>query len=991
MTATRRVLRHPAMLAAMVVALCAGSFFLLPDRVNVPQAIAVAKRLMLSKDYEKALLECRRILSDRPDQTEAMIIEGECLQRLGRLDEAMRVYAAIGNDGSEQSLAARLTEASVYLQRGELTPCLAQLDIAEAIAPDSATLIALKANALTACGRRWESMPYLRKALDAGVGDPLANLIYLAVPDQMPQPNEKYLELVVQKKDPMGAIGAARIAMALGFTDRANELLSLAEQTNPQLPELHIQQSALYLNSNQTEKFLSKILKDSVNLKDHPEYWLLLGRFTQEAGQSDTAMRCYGEVVKRHPDQDRACYQLGQMLAANGQLTESRVFIERAGRLAKLVEKASLLYDQPEDYSAMAECAELTRRLGRSRESRYWCAFLLSRNPPETIIPRVKLILEQLQQQSDAWQDQTLNVASHVSLEQYPLPDMDSLQNMLTRFKSSTEDKPTPGESQAGQPSPKFTETSGSVGLQFTYRNGSDTSTQGRRMFEYTGGGVAIIDFDLDTFDDVHMTQGSDWPPQRDQREFLDQTFRNKRGLQFQNISADIGLDESGFSQGATSGDFNCDGFPDLYVANVSDNSLFQNNGDGTFSNVTEAAGVGHKFWTTSCAIADLNGDSLPDLYDVTFLQGDDVFSKICEGEEGIPRSCAPAGFEAAPDFVWENLGDGTFRSFGNEIGLEATDGDGLGILISDFDLSGRLSIFIANDGRANFFFVPNTARPPYSSWNEIGVINGTAYDATGQAQACMGVASADFDKNGLLDFFVTNFYQEANTLYVNMGESNFLDQSRRFALHDPSYGFLGFGTQFLDADLDSWQDIVVANGHVDDFRHKNIPYRMRPQLFVNDRGGRFVESDKDAAGPFFSAEHMGRGMARLDWNQDFLADIVISQLDEPSALLTNGSSTKGQGTSLRLIDPTADRDAIGTRVILEQPEGTPSATYFVTAGDGYQASNSRELILASPTEAHEFSLRIVWKSGQNQIFRNVKPGGRYIALAGRDSLWECP
>ena len=664
------------------------------------------------------------------------------------------------------------------------------------------------------------------------------------------------------------------------------------------------------------------------------------------------------------------------------------MFIERAGRLAKLVEKASLLYDRPQDKPAMMACAELTLGLGRYRESRYWCELLLSERPPDDILGQVMQTIEKLQTLPDiVWQDAALNVGTHVNLEEFPLPDLQQLRQLQTDADRVTDIVDVIADTGVETGRFKFSEDADAAGLRFSYRNGADPLTEGRRMFEYTGGGVGIFDLDLDGHDDIHMTQGTDWPSEKGQTNFVDQTFRNLRGNGFANVTEHAGLGDAGFSQGVSAGDFDNDGFPDLYVGNIAGNTLYHNNGDGTFADVTASSGIGHQHWTTSCVVVDLNGDSLPDLYDVTFLQGTDVFTKICEGEDGIPRSCAPAAFEAAPDFVWENLGDGSFRQMPAESGFNTPDGDGLGILVSDFDQSGRLSIFIANDGRANFFYVPATAMPPHTEWQEIGVVNGTAFDAVGQAQACMGVASADFDKNGSLDLFVTNFYQEANTLYVNMGSNNFLDQSKRFGLHDPSYSYLGFGTQFVDADLDSWPDLLVANGHVDDFRHKNIPYRMKPQLFQNDGGKRFQEVTQESVGPFFAAEHMGRGMAKLDWNHDFLSDVVISQLDEPAALLTNRTAPKGQGTGLRLIDNSSDRDAVGTRVVVDV-EGETS-TYFLTAGDGYQSSNSREVIIATPEGCKEFNLRVYWKSGVCQTFDHVTPGAHYVAADSKTQLFS--
>lgn len=983
----RRILRWFGLL---LPALIIGVIWVSSDPTDVPQSIATARKLLVRRDYEKALQECQNILEVAPGLSEALLLKGECLQRLGRLEEAMSVYSEIENDGSESAFAARLTEASVFLPKGEIEKCLNMLDMAEKISPDSDALVALKASALTASGRRWESMPYLRKSLDAGVGDTLANLIYLAVPDQMPQPNEKYLELVVQNKDTIGAIGAARVAMALGLEDRAATFLNLSRKSHPELPEVYIQQATLFLNANRRSEFLATILSGGAELESHPEFWLLLGRYSQETGSNDVATRCYWEVLKRHPDQDRACYQLGQLLSASGRLEDSRLFIERAGRLAKLVEKASILYDNPSDKASMLTCAELTYGLGRYRESQYWCRLLLEERPSDDILKQVMLNIERLQKLSDiSWQDPALNVAAHVDLESFPLPDLGKLRELQSYHEQSSDKKDVLAAVVPRSGNIRFSDDAESAGLRFAYRNGSDAETAGRRMFEYTGGGAAAFDLDHDGYDDVHMTQGTDWPPDRQQSSYVDQTFRNVRGESFVNITAHAGLADSGFGQGVSSGDFDNDGFPDLYVGNIAGNTLYRNNGDGTFTDVTSSSGVGHQHWTTSCAVVDLNGDSLPDLYDVTFLQGSDVFTKICDGEDGIPRSCSPAAFEAAPDFVWENLGDGTFRLMPPDSGFDTPDGDGLGILVSDFDQSGRLSIFLANDGRANFFYVPMADKPPFTQWKEVGVINGTAFDAVGQAQACMGVAAADFDKNGLLDLFVTNFYQESNTLYVNMGTNTFLDQSRRFGLHDPSYAFLGFGTQFLDADLDSWQDLVVANGHVDDFRHKNIPYRMKPQLFQNEGGVRFEEIAQESIGPFFASEHMGRGMARIDWNRDFLVDVVISQLDEPAALLTNHTSPLGRGTGLRLVDRSADRDAVGTRVVVEYEKDV--STYFLTAGDGYQSSNSRELVLATPAHIPSFTVRVYWKSGVSQVFENVMSGQRYTAISGRDQLLSVP
>jgi hypothetical protein len=529
-----------------------------------------------------------------------------------------------------------------------------------------------------------------------------------------------------------------------------------------------------------------------------------------------------------------------------------------------------------------------------------------------------------------------------------------------------------------------FDDDSGRLGLHFVYFNGDDPSTEGRRMFEYTGGGVAALDFDRDGWCDVYFTQGTDWPPEPSNRRYLDALFRNDAGGRFIDVAAVAGIADAGFGQGATSGDCNNDGFPDLYVANIDGNRLYRNNGDGTFTDATRASGLGrHAHWTTSCLLADINGDSFPDVYDVSFLDGDDVFTRICRDPDGKARSCAPSVFPAAPDHVYLGRGDGTFAEVTKELGFDVPDGDGLGIVAADFDDSGNLSVFIANDGRPNFYFAPAGAR-----WQEQGAICGLAYTASGAPQASMGVAAGDANNDGLVDLFVSNFYNEGDTLYLNLGSGTFTDRSYYAGVYDPSLSFLGFGAQFLDADLDGWEDLIVTNGHVDDFTYKQIPYRMRAQFYRNRRG-RFSELLTRDLGPFFDELKLGRGLARLDWNRDGLNDVVISHLGDPAALLTNRTSSPGRGLGLRLVGTTRSRDAIGARVGVRA--GELHLQRQLTAGDGYQAANERRLEFGLAGRVGDVELEIHWPGGARQTFVGVRTGREYLAVEGRPDLVPLP
>ncbi len=291
-------------------------------------------------------------------------------------------------------------------------------------------------------------------------------------------------------------------------------------------------------------------------------------------------------------------------------------------------------------------------------------------------------------------------------------------------------------------------------------------------MFEFSGGGVGALDFDVDGRPDLYLTQGCRWPPDPSQREFLDRLYRNL-GDRYLDVTDSAEVVEPGFSQGVACGDYDDDGFPDVYVGNIGENRMFRNNGDGTFRSVSPATTTSetpddleHANWTTSVAIADVNADGLPELFDVNYVTGPDVFERICD-HDGTPRVCSPTVFDAAPDRLWLNRGDGTFSDVSNIAGLAAPDGTGLGVVAADFDGSGRLSLFVANDARPNHFFQNVTETPgALPRFEEAAAALGVATDSDGLSQASMGIAAGDANGDGRLDLFVTNYVDESNALY---------------------------------------------------------------------------------------------------------------------------------------------------------------------------------------------------------------------------------
>jgi hypothetical protein len=328
------------------------------------------------------------------------------------------------------------------------------------------------------------------------------------------------------------------------------------------------------------------------------------------------------------------------------------------------------------------------------------------------------------------------------------------------------------------------------------------------------------------------------------------------------------------------------------------------------------------------------------------------------------------------------NRGDESFDDVTTSSGIERPDGKGLGIIAADFSGTGRLNLFIANDGTPNFYFENQTASPADPpSFTEQAVLAGLAWNEFGNAQACMGVVAEDLTSDGALDLFVTNFYDEYNTLYVQHAGGLFADESRRWGLVEPSLPWLGFGAQAVDAELDGFHDLVVTNGHVDDYTLSGIPLEMPPQFFWNTGGGRFAELDAAGLGPYFEGRYLGRGMARLDANRDGAEDLVVTHLDAPAALLVNETPERGHWLAVRLRGTASSRDAIGASVTVQS--GERQLARQLVAGDGYQSANEPRLVFGLGRDAGPVSLRVQWPSGEEQRFDGIAVDQDVLVVEG--------
>ena len=911
-----------------------------------------------------------RALEASPHSAVALITAGEAASKAGHHQKALSYYGRVPQDSGIDAVVAAGAAGDAAVQLKWLSE--AERWFRRVLEHDPNHTVAHRrlAAVLVLSGRRREAAAHFEVLLRQGTieVDELALLGNVELVFDAPDLIEGFRQAA--PKDPLPLLGLARIAIRRNELSKAAGLLRQVIDAAPHLAEAQVSLGRVLAETGPAEAFHEWHARISPDLQNEPDLWAARGRWARKTGNVEGAIRCYGEALLRDPNHWRSNHHLSQLL--DPELAEACRL--RAERLNDLAEIMLFVHLEGATFDHARKAAELNQQLGRLWEAWAWYRAATLLRPSQQNILQAR---DGLKRQLTPDLPLTLpsaNPVGQLDLSRYPLPEWTSTQP-AHRVVAVSRD----------QSSVWFADRAASADLDFAYDNGADPSVAGFRTWQSFGGGVAVLDYDIDGWPDLFFTQACDVPLNPDPSR-LDQLFRNIGGGQFANVTADAGVGDGDFGQGAAAGDFDGDGFVDLYVANFGGNRLYHNHGDGTFSDVSVASGISGENWTSSCLIADVNGDGLPDLYDVNYLdfRRHNLLNHFCREEQiGEFRTCPPTQFAAEQDRLYVNLGDGRFEDATVGSGIVVPEGKGLGIVAADFDGDRWLDLYVANDTTPNFYFVNQTApagsRPKFE---ETAVIAGCAYDLEGRAQAGMGIAVDDADGDGLLDLFVTNFYNEYNVLYTQVSPRLFIDRSAEAGLADASVRMLGFGTQFIDGDLDGWPDLVVANGHVDDYRHKSIPFRMEPQYFRNTRDGRFESMPAGQVGDYFSRPLLGRGLARLDWNRDGREDFVVTHVHDPVSLVINESTTTGDFLAVQLRGVVSSRDAIGT--IVEVRAGGRTWSRQLTAGDGYYASNQRQLVFGLGPDVRVADLTVHWPSGQTQSFLDLSADREFLLVEGR-------
>lgn len=961
--------RRMSCVVLVLLTIIMGTYWLSqPDTASLMQQ---ARLELVRGEYDQALETVERVLTREPDQTAALVLAGDTSFAVEQYDRALGYYRRVAAGSLEAAVHARFRCGRIEMHHtGNAVAAEADFRTALKHVPEDRNGLFQLASLLGIQARRSEAVPVILRLFRQGVF--AADFLTLLESNSGVLFNIDELRRYqnATPESPSVLVGLAWHARNSGRNGHAIKLLSNAVRTDPQFSEARIAMADLLWESGRLDDLRMLLAEQETRHVNDARLWLIRGRLADRDGRKNEAARCFWETLLQDPTSRNATWQLFHYFTKINDQRTAGFLEQRLQMLLELRATSDRVASETHTHAApIRPLVEQLERVGRLWEAWGWCVVARDIEPnAEWAVARTRTL--------------------HLTLKDAPLTlvcrpvDLRCDLSHLPVPTWQTENKQSDLSPPPTVSAVTFRNDSETAGLKFQYFNSPSSREAGQRMYEFNGGGCGVLDYDADGWPDVLFTQGCRWESRGEQSEHIDCLFRNRGNGEFVNVTHAAGLVEDRFSTGLAVGDFDNDGFDDVYVANIGANRLFHNNGDGTFHDVSGQADVGDPRWSTSCVIADLNGDSLPDIYSVNYLEAESIFETVCQHQDGLPRMCMPFHFPAAQDQCYLNLGDGRFRNATADTGVQVPNGKGLGVIAADWEGSGRLCLFVANDTVANTLFVSGGSQSDSAThFEERAMTAGVALNQAGRAEGCMGVAAGDVDEDGDLDLFVTNFLRESNTLYQAMPGLTFVDTTRDAGLMEPSVQMLGFGTQFLDADLDGRLDLLVANGHIDDYRRYNRPYQMPPEFYYNTGNGRFSQQAGSEVGAYFTRQFLGRSLARWDWNRDGREDAVISNLDQPAAVLTNTTVQHGRSLSLKLRGSDSSRDAIGTTVVLHLDQRT--ITRQLTAGDGYQASNERRLVFGLSDSASVKRIDIAWPSGKLDSHADLKADAEYVVIEG--------
>ena len=540
-------------------------------------------------------------------------------------------------------------------------------------------------------------------------------------------------------------------------------------------------------------------------------------------------------------------------------------------------------------------------------------------------------------------------------------------------------------EGSAGYP---FAEVPSAIsGIKWKHTSGSSPE---KYLPESTGAGCAFLDYDNDGWMDIYLVNGGRCDFFNPSQPLRNALYHNNRDGTFTDVTEKAGVPGGGYGMGVAVGDYNGDGFPDLYVTQYGRSILYRNNGDGTFTDVTEKAGVGVSGWASSAVWFDYDNDGRLDLFVCRFVDFDKLKHHRC-GAPNIPalagqnEYCYPRVYSPMASWLFHNNGDGTFTDVSEKTGVSSNPGKSWGAVATDINNDGWMDLFVANDTVANFLFANRDGK----RFEEIGFTAGIAYGEQGKARSGMGVDSADCNQDGWMDLFVTNLNHEFYAFYQNKHDETFEDIAAPSGVANATRLMSGWGLKFFDYDNDGNLDLLIANGHPDDLIEKiydNVSFQEPLLLFQNTgKGLRNVSSE---SGPVFSKHMAARGLAVGDFNNDGALDVLISNNDGAPVLLQNNVGAKNHWLGVTLRGTKSNPDAIGVRI--KYQAGELKRSLMKVGGGSFLSYHDPRVVLGIGQRTAIDWIEVRWPGPSTvvQRFANL-PLDRYISIQEGEPTWR--
>jgi len=932
--------------------------------------LVVAKEAFELGNADEAAEILLPLLIQRPNDPELTLLTAQVEAARGNSDSALELANSIDVKGRLGIEASQLRYRHSILARNEWEAERALADLASLV-PNDATWKHDQWHLLNLQGRRQDASELAEQLCREGLATEQELLSLIRRTDSFP------LRLPESKTPESYFLTSLGIARWYFSHDDYQAGLAALEKSSSELdrfPEALALYGRLLAETQSVVKTPAWHARCNDQVKKYGDYWAGLGAIFVDRGDNEGAARALLEAIYRNPT-DRVCYQrLGRVLDALGKKEDAEQFRLHGIDIADSERAADQLSDRPNSVALKKNMAKEVLELFRPFEMLQWTAKTL----PSTAI-RERTLIDQ--QRSQLLRNpKALTIASETSLfgldrTQFAI---DVALAGIAGDQGVASEKLNLSCVAESLATPRLVNVAESVGLDFQWYPEEPIDLSSIPIYQSVGGGIAVLDYDLDGWPDVYLAQGSGKPPTILGTK-SNTLFRNLAG-KFRDETIASATDDFNYSSGQAVGDINQDGFPDLFIGNLGPNRLLVNNGDGTFSDCSDRMASHDDTFTTSVAIADISGDALPDIYECNYIEMNGAFALPEKDPDGREQQPSPLRHYAQSDRWFRNQGNG---SFGVDLIDEkiAKPGTSLGIIVTDFNADGRNEVFVGNDVRPNHYLFQDKESGFRNAADALGCANGFR----GAANGCMGIATGDFDRDGLLDLQIANFFDESANLYLQTKSGAFVDAAVRYGLDKLTLPNVGFGTKAIDFDRNGWLDFVVTNGHIFDMSHAGEPFKMRPQFF-STIGDRYVEVNVEDPSGYWEGAYLGRAMTTLDFDRNGTVDLLIGHLDAKLALLSNQTDSPGQFLQFELVGTESERDAIGAKIVVEA--GGQSFSQWVAAGDGYFSSDEPMIEIGLGRVDTVQAVHVYWPSGKHQTLNGVDKNKRYLVTENENVLF---